>query len=374
MTLAPPLRPDHDPAVLAAAAAALGPRSLTFRVGDGSVTYESDGSTITSREGGAVGDTVVALDAHAWDDFIAQMRTFVNLFLTNGVTIETGSFDQVADWDPALKYLHAGIPPYDPARADLRGRDPRAVMSLNDSDDELRAQLTTMGYLLVRGVFTADEMARANEEVDRLAALARKGDDQSWWAVDASGADVLCRLVYASLRSEHLASLEHDPRVVRLGTLLSPDLALYPDRMEGASVLLKVGGETQGLSNIPWHQDCGMGGHAVYCPSALVGMWLTGSSAETGNLKVVPGSHGQSLHYGWANRKDVPVVDIDTEPGDVTVHIADVMHASPKPTGAGGRRTMYVDFYPPKIAEHVGPGQAFNDIVRNRTQEVGALA
>lgn len=50
------------------------------------------------------------------------------------------------------------------------------------------------------------------------------------------------------------------------------------------------------------------------------------------------------------------------------------MHASPKPTGMGGRRTMYVDFCPPKLAEHVGPGQAFNDIVRNRTQEVGALA
>ncbi len=372
--MAPPPPATLDPAVVAAAAASLGARSLTFRVGTGSVTYESDGTAITTRDGGPDGDTVVILDADAWADLAAQMRTFVNLFLTGGLTVEKGTFDQVADWDPALKYLHAGIPPYDPARADLRGRDPRAVLTLDDSDDELRAQLMTMGYLHVRGVFTPDEMEHANAEVDRLAALARRGDDQSWWAVDESGADVLCRLVYASLRSDHLASLEHDPRVVRLGTLLDPELRLYPDRMEGASVLLKVGGETQGLANIPWHQDCGMGGHAVYCPSALVGIWLTGSSPEIGNLKVVPGSHGQSLHYGWANRDDVPVVDVDTEPGDVTVHIADVMHASPKPTGAGGRRTMYVDFYPPKIAAHVGPGQAFNDIVRNRTQEVGALA
>ena len=338
------------------------------------MTYESDGAAITTREDGPDGDTVVTLDRAAWDDLVAQLRTFVNLFLTDGLTITEGTFDRVADWDPALKYLHAGIPPYDPARADLRGRDPRAVLSFDDSDDEFRAQLTTMGYLHVRGVFSAEEMDRADAEVDRLAALARKGDDRSWWAVDAAGDDVLCRLVYASLRSELLSALERDPRVARLGMLLDPDLGLYPDRMEGASVLLKVGGETQGLSNIPWHQDCGMGGHAVYCPAALVGIWLTGSSAETGNLKVVPGSHGQSLHYGWANRADVPVVDIDTEPGDVTVHIADVMHASPKPKGAGGRRTMYVDFYPPKLAERVGPGQAFNDIVRNRTQEVGALA
>ena len=77
---------------------------------------------------------------------------------------------------------------------------------------------------------------------------------------------------------------------------------LASDRMEGSPVLLKAPGKTKGLSNIPWHQDCGMGGHAVYCPSALVGLWLTGSSAETGNLKVVPGSQGRPLRHGHERR------------------------------------------------------------------------
>ncbi|HTX96448.1 MAG TPA: phytanoyl-CoA dioxygenase family protein [Mycobacterium sp.] len=144
--------------------------------------------------------------------------------------------------------------------------------------------------------------------------------------------------------------------------------------MEGSAVLLKVPGNTTGLSNIPWHQDCGMGGHAIMCPAVSIGIQLTGSDASTDNLQVVPGSHGQAIHYRWEQRlHGVPVVSIDTEPGDVTVHVQDLMHASPKPTGAGGRRTMYVTHYPPQLFDYVGPGQAFNDLVRNRAEQVARL-
>ena len=117
-----------------------------------------------------------------------------------------------------------------------------------------------------------------------------------------------------------------------------------------------------------------MGGHAVFCPNTSVGIQLTGSSAATGNLAVVPGSHGQTLAYDWERRlTGVPVVHVDTQPGDVTLHVADVMHASPEPTAEGGRRTLYVTFYPPALWDHVGPGEAFNDVVRNQTHEADAL-
>jgi hypothetical protein len=68
------------------------------------------------------------------------------------------------------------------------------------------------------------------------------------------------------------------------------------------------------------------------------------------------------------------VVEIDTEPGDVTVHIQDVMHASPEPTGEGGRRTFYVTFYPPTLWDHIGEGQAYNDVIRNRQERAASLA
>ncbi len=379
MTLAPAdIRAVHtevDEAVLAAAAADLGPAGpLTFLLADTALTYRLEGGRIVS-DGVADGETVVRLDGKAWTDLAGQVRSFINLFLTKELVVERGTFEHLSDWYPALTYLHAGIPPYHPARADLAGRDPGASFTLDDSDEELRSQLTTMGFLHVRGVFSPEEMAAANAEVDRLAALARKGDETSWWATDESGAAVLCRLVYATQRSAHLLGIENDARMFRLGTLFDAALRPAPDRMEGTAVLLKVPGKSKGLSNIPWHQDCGMGGHAVFCPAVAVGIWLTGSDASTGNLHVVPGSHGQTLHYQWPQRlSGVPVVEVDTLPGDVTLHVQDVMHASPRPTGDGGRRTMYVTHYPPKMWDHVGPGQAYNDIVRNRTQEVARLA
>lgn len=375
MALAPPEPADLDPGVLARAVAELSATGgLTFHVDDEAITYRAGPTSVVVDDGRDDGATAVRLSRRAWDDLVGQVRTFVGLLLADELTFERGGFEQLADWDPLLKYLHAGIPPYDPARADFEGRDPAAVFDADADDAELAAQLRTMGYLHVRGVFSAEEMDAADGEIDRLAASARPGDDQSWWVTTEDGSPALCRLVYASLRSPLLAALERDPRVQRLGRLLDPRLEVAPDRMEGTAVLIKVPGRTVGLSNIPWHQDCGTGGHAILCPAVAVGIQVTGSSAETGNLRVVPGSHGQTLRYGWQDRPgDVPVVSIDTAPGDVTVHVQDVMHASPRPTGAGRRRTVYVTHYPPALWDHIGPGEALNDLVRNRTEQVARL-
>jgi hypothetical protein len=375
MPVTVPIRAGLDPAALEAAAHDLGSRSITFVVDGEPVTYRCDGITFATAPGGIeTADAVVSLSAEAWEHYVQQLRSFVNLHLSGQLAFERGAFSDLADWDPPLTQLHAGVPIYDPARADLGGFDPDEAVTLDHTDEELRARLTALGYLRVRGVFGPEEMEEANAEVDRLAALARPGDDESWWATAESGDKVLCRLIYATLRSPLLARLEHDERVQRLGTLLDDAHRVAPDRMEGTSVLIKQPGRTDGLSNIPWHQDCGMGGHAILCPNVSVGIQLTGSTAGTGNLKVVPGSHGQTLHLQWENRLlDAPVVEIDTQPGDVTVHIADVMHESPRPTGGGGRRTMYVTYYPPTLWDHVGPGEAFNDLVRSRTEEVARL-
>jgi hypothetical protein len=369
--------PGHslDPDILQSATRDLSSAgAVTFLVDDDAITYAVERSTIRVDEGPQRGDVVVRLSRQAWDDMVGQVRTVINLLLSGDLAFERGGFEQLADWDPLLRYLHAGIPPYDPARANFAGRDPLAAFTLDASDDELAAQLETMGYLHVKAVFDAHEMQVADREIQRLAEEARPGDDRSWWVTAEDGTSALCRLVYATLRSQVLAALENDPRVRRLGTLINPALRAAPDRMEGSAVLLKVPGNTSGLSNIPWHQDCGMGGHAIMCPALTVGIQITGSDSSTGNLQVVPGSHGQAIHYRWEQRlRGVPVVSIDTDPGDVTVHIQDLMHASPQPTGAGGRRTMYVTHYPPQLFDCVGPGEAYNDLVRNRTEHVARL-
>jgi len=351
-------------------------RPIAFRTPSAAATYRlaDDGAVEEAADVATDAATVVALPDGAWADLVDQRRTFINLQLSGELTYERGTFEELAEWDPYLRLAHAGIPMYDPARVDLRDVDLDRHFTLADADDDLRTFLTTAGFLHVRGVFSAEEMAAANAEVDRLAALARPGDDRSWWVTDADGVEQVCRLVYATQRSDGLAAVEQDERLTRLGTLLRPDGRRATDRMEGSGVILKVPGQTTGLANIPWHQDCGMGGHGILCPNTSVGVQLTGSSRATGNLTVVPGSHGQTLPYTWERRwEGVPIVEVDTAPGDVTVHIADLMHASPEPTGAGGRRTLYVTFYPPALWDHVGPGKAFNDVIRNRTAEAAAL-
>ena len=351
-----------------------GSRSIGFRLGQRAITYRLEGGHVAVEDGVADATTVVVMADRDWDAVLKQTRTFVNLHLAGDLSFERGGFDGLVEWDPILKEMHCGIPVYDPARVDLSGLDVSRTFTLLDADDEIRAFLATTGFAHLKAVFTPEEIARLNDEVDRLAAQAVPGDDRSWWVTDADTNEQLCRLVYAGLSSPLIARFEADPRVARLGRLLYPDLQVAGDRMEGTSVLLKVPGRTVGLSNIPWHQDCGMGGHAICCPSIAVGIQLTGSSAATGNLLILPGSHGQSVHYDWPHRyPGAPVVEVDTDPGDVTVHVADVMHASPQPTGPGGRRTMYVTFYRPDLWEHVGQGQASNDLIRARAAEADAL-
>jgi Phytanoyl-CoA dioxygenase (PhyH) len=375
MSLVPPIPPTVELEVLDKAAADVAATGgLTFFVGDETITYVADATSVRGEVGSESGATAVRLSRRAWDDLVSQVRTCVGLLLSDELQFDRGSFEQLAEWEPVLRYLHAGIPPYDPSRADFEERDPAAAFAADTEDAELAAQLRTMGYLHIKAAFSAEEMATANREVDRLASLARPGDDQSWWVTNEDGSSAVCRLVYSTLRSPVLAALECDPRTRRLGTLLDPNHKVAPDRMEGTAVLIKVPGKTSGLSNIPWHQDCGTGGHAIFCPAVSVGIQITGSNAAAGNLRMVPGSHGQTLNYHWQDRlSDVPVVSIDTEPGDVTVHVQDVMHASPRPTGEGNRRTMYVTYYPPTLWDHIGPGEAFNDLVRNRTEEVARL-
>ena len=348
---------------------------IAFVIDGAGWTYRVADGTVVAAEG--VADdaaTVVELSRMAWSDLAQLGRTVPALQIADELTYARGGFGHLTRWEPALRLLYVGIPIYDPATADVPA-DLTQSFSLDDDDATLADFLLRAGFLHVRSVFGADEIAALNADVDRLAAQARPRDDRSWWAFDAAGEEVLCRLVYANLGSERIAALEHDPRLLRLVALAGADVRATMDRMEGVGVLLKSAGELRGLANIPWHVDCGLGGHPILCPSVAIGVQLTAASAEAGRFEVVAGSHGQTCRYALdGDLTGLPYVGVDTEPGDVTVHFADVMHASPPPTGAGGRRVMYVTWANSAIFDHVPAGRALNDLVRDRQAEAGAIS
>ena len=59
---------------------------------------------------------------------------------------------------------------------------------------------------------------------------------------------------------------------------------------EEVSLIFKRPVMTEGLSDLPWHRDCGMGGHAEVCPVLIASLFLTQSCPESGDLRMLPGS------------------------------------------------------------------------------------
>jgi hypothetical protein len=144
--------------------------------------------------------------------------------------------------------------------------------------------------------------------------------------------------------------------MTRLRALADPDLVMIEDRMDGVSVVIKNPGVVQGLSDLPWHRDCGLGGHPFVCPELNIGIQLDAASAETGQLHMLAGSHVGTAHMPRPDELDqLPIVAIDTEPGDVTLHYGHAFHAAPPPTGHGPMRRAMYWMYTPQAAVDLFP-------------------
>ena len=183
------------------------------------------------------------------------------------------------------------------------------------------------------------------------------------------GEEVCNRVNYLNDGSALIAGLGADERFVAIAALGGPDLRDAPDRLDGHGVVIKVPGATEGLVDLPWHRDCGMGGHPVKCPMLNVGIQLDPATAASGQLQMIAGSHrGTSRLPGPREVDGLPVVAVTTEPGDVTVHFGHTLHAAPPPTDprARGRKALYLSFVPPLLFDMVPPGQGYNDVLFTR--------
>ena len=70
-------------------------------------------------------------------------------------------------------------------------------------------------------------------------------------------------------------------------------------------------------------------------PTALIqaGIQLDHANARNGQVLLLAGAHRYTRHwYSWGAEHDLPVVALESEPGDLTVHFGDTMHTTPPPT------------------------------------------
>lgn len=354
---------DRLPALLAAGPAIGRPgRPIAFRLPDGrAYTLAAADGTVTITPGDAEAATVVALSEGDWSDFVHERHTSFGLLYAGVLTFPRGDFGGLDRWEPTLRSIVEGRPIYDPAAVAPLPLD--RTFTLDDDPDDLARQLQELGFLHVRGVFSPDEIAEVSAEVDRLRARATPDDRRSWWARTAGGDDVCCRLIYSSLHSATLGRLAGDERLHRLASASGQRLVPAVDRLDGVSVVIKNPAVVEGLSDLPWHRDCGLGGHPVLCPSLNIGVQLDRADAQNGQLHFLAGSHRTS-GAPPAEGADLPTIAIETEPGDVTVHFGHVYHAAPPPLAPdAGRRALYVGFVSPDLFDVIGEGQGYNDVL-----------
>ncbi len=357
--------------------------TLAIRTPAGSYTFlptdspTAGGSgTVEIVEGHEVADTVVELELDAWHGLINDLDTSPGLFYGGRATVPHGNPMRFIRWEPGLRCLFHGIPIFDPDTADLRAPDgspldPNRTFTMAElsEDDEARAEATyfisTAGYLVVKDVFTGTEVETFRQAVDRVESQAIAGDDQSWWGKDDAGSSVLTRALNAHCQPE-IAGIPSDDRVATLASL-APE-SLSPRRTDGVqtvSVLWKRKRVAEGLSDLPWHRDCGMGGHALNCPAMVMSICLTTGTPGAGELRVLPGSHKGS--YPFVDGRDVRApegVALDVGPGDLSLHYGDVMHASMAPTDdtTPERISLLIGLVAPDHGNHLGKAH-YNDVL-----------
>jgi hypothetical protein len=357
-----------------AARGARGLGSLAFRTPNaGAWTYLPRPDGVAVLPGDARADTVIELAHEDWEGLVHDYESAPGLLYAGRARCARGNAMHFVLWEPALRALYTGRPVFEPetarlAREDGSPLDPEQSFPPDADREEMAEFLRAAGYLCVRGLFGAQEIEPLLAEARALRAEAVKGDRLSWWAKDARGEEICCRVTRAA-DMPGLRTLRGDARLHRLVALADESLEPREGEGNGVTVIYKSAEMAEGLSDLPWHRDCGMGGHSVMCPVLIASVFLTPATPETGELRFLPGSHRGTCGFREASDPDAPRgVAFRMQPGDVTLHYGDVMHAAPAPARDGldaYRISATVGFARPGARHHRGEA-SYNAVLHQR--------
>jgi hypothetical protein len=327
-----------------------------------------DGDTWTLRRGERTLEVVpgrdaatlqVALDRDAFADLVYEKRTALGLVIGARVDGDPESNEAFCAWDPVLRSALDARGVYRPRDVTMRAVDESPLdldqrFRLGDHPAEASHFLATAGFLLVRDVFTDEEMDAVDAELALAVDAARPDDGESWWAATGTGERYPCRILEFAAKSESLRALLADPRFLAIGELLGdghrpgdPFGEHFADVT--AEGLVKRVGSVEGLACLPWHKDCERGGHSMFCSGLTVGICLTPVDEAHGGLDVIAGSHRANIARAQVDGGlDLPRVTLRADRGDLTVHMSCALHRSTHPASRE-RRVAYTGFaLPPR--------------------------
>lgn len=337
---------------------------LGLRVSDGrAFTYVPGPNGLALVPGDAAAKTVVELDEALWQGLREAMETPFGIVLFGKGKIVSGEAGDFFRWEPALRVLYEGLPPYDPT-APLVGRDGREIDPTRafhpDDDPAVMAEfLRTTGYIVVREVIPPNEIEALLEAAENLRGTAKQDDPMSWWGRHEDGRTLLTRVLNGGTQPR-IRALLRDPRLRRIVAL--SDFVLEATDTDVIHVLFKQSGMLpDGKTDNPWHRDCGLGLHATMCPLMNGSLFLRPANRETGELRFMPGSWRTAGLAGLADERDLGV-GIEAGPGDFSLHYGDGLHAGPPPTAKNGpfRSSIVIEYGP--VGRAAGVGQEQNDL------------
>jgi ectoine hydroxylase-related dioxygenase (phytanoyl-CoA dioxygenase family) len=323
---------------------ALPPMSL--RAEGRSLTLAARGGRLEIVAGETAEATVAELDAAALSNLVQDRQTTMGLAMNSQVKIQQGDFAHWIAWEPVFRALFDGRRVHEAGDIVLKDEDGAPLdvhrsFELGDAREEKAHFLSEAGFLHVRDVFDAAEMAAISADLDDALAAARADDGESWWAGDASGQQQAVRVLWFHEKSEALARLIRDERLQWIADLTGDG---HDGAHIGAEGLIKPLGITTGLSDLPWHKDCGQGMHSYMCCGLTVGISVTGADRVSGALGVVPGSHRANCQTAGRDvGLDLQPLKLETRTGDITIHCGDTLHRAHPPTERP-RKVVYTHF------------------------------
>ena len=319
-----------------------GLESIVISVEGNDYTWELDETDRLRVRRGDHGRARAELNAAWFSDLVGNLRSAVAVLVSGEAVMTRGNITHLIAWETTVRSLVDGWPSYVPGAVtflDLDGSplDLSRTFTLDDEPDQILHFLSEAGFLLLKGVFTPDEVDAMDGLVDALHAAARPEDGTAWFATVAGRDEPECVRVN-DLPEDALGASMMD----RLGDLVAQAGAEH--HFDHIDVLMKPVDVIEGISDLPWHKDCSLGLHSFQCLQIICGVSLTASGPENGQLGVVAGSHRVNMtQFGLSDEIDLPQVLISTEPGDVTVHTSCTLHCSTPPVHSP-RRVAYSTF------------------------------
>jgi phytanoyl-CoA hydroxylase len=188
---------------------------------------------------------------------------------------------------------------------------------------------------------------------------------------DETGKTIVQRFAFTNLYSEEVNHFANDPRLLTLKALMPEGARLGLFEKDGVVLNHYVNTKGSAFHQMGWHTDSARDlfyGKKV-APMLNIGFYLDDSGADQGGLRVLPGTHQQSMwsllfrkKYFLNNYADHNEVLVEAKAGDLVIHDGRIWHrVAPSPLygAASRRRVMYIPMivgkFQPKTAESSTP-------------------